>query len=234
MRKTTIKLQKPIYLGMSILDLSKTLMYEFHYNYIKPKYGNNASLLFTDTDSLCYEIKTQDFYKGISSDVTERFDTSAYPENHPSGIPTGKNKKVLGMMKDEVAGQVITEFVGLRSKLYAYKIDGGKEEKKCKGVKKYVVKKEITLEDYKDCLFTNEEQQRTMNTFRTRKHDVHTESITKTALSANDDKRVIIPGHRTLAHNHWRTKHESLYDIEIDTKKLFEKGSLLNLSYSAL
>ena len=134
MKKTTIKLHKPIYLGMSILDLSKTLMYEFHYGYIKPKYGNNASLLFTDTDSLCYEIKTQDFYKDISNDVTKRFDTSNYDENHPSEIPTGMNERVIGMMKDEAGGKQITEFVGLRSKLYAYKMSSGKKAKKCKGV----------------------------------------------------------------------------------------------------
>ena len=177
MKKTTIKLHKPIYLGMSILDLSKTLMYDFHYNYIKPKYGNNASLLFTDTDSLCYEIKTKDFYKDISDDVPKWFDTSNYEKNHPSGIPTGMNKKVIGMMKDEAGGRQITEFVGLRSKLYAYNIqkyqdlcgkkfcDGscdkkeciGTGGKKCKGVKKVVVKNEITLEDYKNCLFTKEE-----------------------------------------------------------------------------
>ena len=146
---------------MSILDISKTLMYEFHYNYVKPKYGKNASLLFTDTDSLCYEIKTDDFYKDISNDVSKWFDTSNYPKNHPSGILTGVNKKVIGMMKDEAAGNQIKEFVGLRSKLYAYdiqKYDGmcGKEfcngscekrecvgtgGKKCEGVKKGVVKK---------------------------------------------------------------------------------------------
>ena len=167
MRKTTINLNKPIYLGMSILDISKTLMYNFHYNYIKPKYGDLASLLFTDTDSLCYEIKTKDFYKDISDDVPKWFDTSNYPENHPSGILTGANKKVIGMMKDEEEGKQITEFVGLRSKLYAYKIDDGSETKKCKGVKKYVVKKKITLEDYKNCLFTKKEKQRTMNTSKT-------------------------------------------------------------------
>ena len=158
MKKTTIKLHKPIYLGMSILDLSKTLMYEFHYGYIKPKYGNNASLLFTDTDSLCYEIKTQDFYKDISNDVTKRFDTSNYNENHPSEIPTGMNKRVIGMMKDEAGGKQITQFVGLRSKLYAYKMDSGKEAKKCKSVKKVVIKNKITLEDYKNCLFTKGDQ----------------------------------------------------------------------------
>ena len=205
MKKTTIKLHKPIYLGMSILDLSKTLMYGFHYDYIKPKYGNNASLLFTDTDSLCYEIKTKDFYKDISDDVTEWFDTSNYEKNHPSGIPTGMNKKVIGMMKDEAGGKQITVFVGLRSKLYAYKMDCGKEEKKCKGVKKGVVKKEITLDDYKSCLFTKEDQERTMNAIRSRKHNIHTESITKIALSANDDKRIILEdGINTLALGHYK------------------------------
>ena len=207
MKKTTIKLHKPIYLGMSILDLSKTLMYEFYYNYIKPKYGNDANLLFTDTDSLCYDIKTQDFYKDIANDVVERFDTSDYEKGHPSGILTEINKKVLGMMKDEVAGKgVISEFVGLRSKLYAYKLGTGKDEKRCKGVKKYVVKNEITFEDYKNCLFTKEKQERTMNAIRSRKHDIHTESITKVALSANDDKRIILEdGINTLAIGHYKS-----------------------------
>ena len=80
-------------------SLSKTVMYEFHYNYIKPKYGSKANLLYTDTDSLMYEIETEDFYKDISGDVKDRFDTSNFKPNHPSGIPTGCNKKVLGCLK---------------------------------------------------------------------------------------------------------------------------------------
>ena len=208
MKKSTIKLNKPIYLGMSILDLSKTLMYDFHYNYIKPKYEENANLLFTDTDSLCYKIKRKDFYADISEDVREKFDTSDFHENHhPSGIPTGINKKIIGLMKDEACGMAITEFVGLRSKLYAYKMNSGKEDKKCEGVKKGVVKKEITLEDYKKCLFTKKEQERTMNAIRSRKHNIHTESITKSALSANDDKRIILEdGINTLAIGHYKIK----------------------------
>ena len=137
---------------MCILDLSKTLMYDFHYNYIKKKYGDKAKLLLTDTDSLMYEIQTEDFYKDINGDVKDRFDTSGYPPDHPSGIPSGFNKKVLGMFKDEVNGNVINEFVGLRAKLYSYKMFVGEESKKCKGVKKSVVKKSITHEDYKRCL----------------------------------------------------------------------------------
>ena len=154
MKKTFLTFNKPVYLGMCILDLSKTLMFDFHYNYMKKKYGDNAKLLFTDTDSLMYEIRTKDFYEDIKEDVKDRFDTSDYPSNHPSGIPTGCNKKVLGMFKDEAGGKIIDEFVGLRAKLYSYKMFEGKESKKCKGVKSLVVKNSITHEDYKNCLFT--------------------------------------------------------------------------------
>ena len=139
MKKTKLVYNKPVYLGMCILDLSKTLIYDFHYNYIKQKYGDKAKLLFTDTDSLMYEIQTEDFYKDISEDVKDRFDTSDYPPNHPSGIPSGLNKKVIGMFKDEAGGKVIDEFVGLRARFYSYKMFEGEESKKCKGGKKSVV-----------------------------------------------------------------------------------------------
>ena len=122
---------------MSILDKSKTLMYDFHYECIKQKYGENARLLFRDMDSMCYEIKTEDLFKDISNDVHEKFDTSNLGKSHPSGILTGVNKKVIGMMKLETGAKQIEEFAGLRSKLYAYKMaEDGDEEKKCKGVKK--------------------------------------------------------------------------------------------------
>ena len=122
MKKTKLYFNKPVHLGMSILDLSKSFMYDFHYNYIKTKYGNNSKLLFTDTDSLAYEIRTKDFYKDINPDIEERFATSDYPTNHPFGIKTGLNSKVLGMFKDEACGKQIVEFVGLRAKLYSYKM----------------------------------------------------------------------------------------------------------------
>ena len=105
MKKTKLYFNKPVYLGMSILDLSKSLMYDFHYNYIKTKYSDKAKLLFTDTDYLAYEIKTNDFYKDINSHIEKRFDTSDHPTNHPSGIKTRLNSKVLGMFKDEAGGQ---------------------------------------------------------------------------------------------------------------------------------
>ena len=117
MKKTEVYFNKPIYVGQAILDLSKTLMFDFHYNYIRKKYGEKAELLFTDTDSLMYLIQTQDFYQDISKDIKRKFDTSDYPEKHPSGIKTGVNKNVIGKFKDEAAGKQITHFVGLRPKL---------------------------------------------------------------------------------------------------------------------
>ena len=194
MRKTEVCFNKPIYLGMCILDLSKTLMYDFHYNYIKSKYGNKSKLLFTDTDSLCYEIQTEDFYKDIINDVDCLFDTSNIPKDHESGLPSGVNQKIPGMFKDEADGKIIEEFVGLRAKLYSYRMFGSRKEiKTCKGVKTNVVKSTISFDDYKKCLFSGEQQHRTMTTLRSRKHDVFTEEINKVVLSANDDKRVILP-----------------------------------------
>ena len=208
MKKTSLTMNKPVYLGMCILDLSKTIMYDFHYNYIKPKYGAKAKLLFTDTDSFMYEIETEDFYKDISKDVKDRFDTSDYPENHPSGIPTGINKKVLGMFKDEAAGKRIKEFVGLRAKLYSFIMEDGKENKRCKGVKKQVVESSITHEDYKTCLRTGKEQLRKQNILRSYEHEVFTEEVNKIALSSIDDKRYILSdGIHTLAWGHHKIKN---------------------------
>ena len=121
-------------------------MYDFHYNYIKTKYGDNAKLFFIDTDSLAYEIKTKDFYKDINPDIEEWFDTSDYPTNHPSGIKTGLNSKVLGMIKNEAGGKQIVEFVGLRTKLYSYKMLDGSEDIKCKRVTKNVTKQEYCIQ----------------------------------------------------------------------------------------
>ncbi|CAH3028778.1 unnamed protein product [Porites evermanni] len=132
MKRTEVYFNKPVYVGQAILDLSKTLMFDFHYNYIKKKYKNKAELMFTDTDSLLYQIHTDDFYRDISCDILEKFDTSDYPPDHESGIPTGVNKKVIGMFKDEIAGRQITKFVGLRPKLYTFKIEDGSLTKKCK------------------------------------------------------------------------------------------------------
>ena len=127
MKKTKVKMNKPIYLGLSILEISKILMYEFWYDYMKPKYGNKVKLRYMDTDSFIMNIKTNNFYEDIASDVENRFDTSNYEVNRP--LPTGKNKKVIGLMKDELGGKVITEFVTLRPKTYLFLSGDGKEDK---------------------------------------------------------------------------------------------------------
>ena len=113
MGKINIVMNKPVYLGRAILGLSKIVMYEFHYDYMLPKYGDKIKLCYMDTDSYVYDIKTEDFYKDISEDVEARFDTSAYTSNRP--LPIGKNKKVTGLIKDELGGGIMKEFVALRA-----------------------------------------------------------------------------------------------------------------------
>ena len=154
MKKTKLKKNKPIYLGLSILEISKTLMYEFWYDYMKPKYNDNVKLCYTDTDSFIINIKTNNFYEDIASDVENRFDTSNYEVKRP--LPMGKNKKVIGLMKDELGGKIISEFVTLRPKTYSFLTDGSKEDKKAKGTKKCVIKKMIKFNDYKKCLLNDE------------------------------------------------------------------------------
>ena len=115
--KETLTLNRPAYVGMCILDLSKTLMYDFHYNYIKEKYGDTARLLFTNTDSLTFEIEAENVYKDFWNDK-DMFDNSDYPENSP--YYCNANKKVIGKFNDEACGALIVEFIGLKSKMYSY------------------------------------------------------------------------------------------------------------------
>ena len=189
MNETKVKMNKPINLGLSILEISKLLMYEFWYGYMKPKYGDNIKLCYMDTDSFIMNIKTEDFYKDITNDVEKRFDTSNYEVNRP--LPTGENKKVIGLMKDELGGKIITEFVTLRPKTYSYLTDDCKEDKKAKGTKKYVVKRMIKFNDYKNCLLKDEVILKLQQKFISKKHDVYTENINKIALSNNDNKRIV-------------------------------------------
>ena len=139
-----------------------------------------------DTDSFIMNIKTEDFYKDIADYDEKRFDTSNYEVNRP--LSTGKNKKVIGLMKDELGGKIITEFVTLRPKTYSYLTDDCKEDKKAKGTKKCVTKRMIKFNDYKKCLLKDEV---IFKSKQSKKHDVYKESINKIALSNNDDKRIV-------------------------------------------
>ena len=155
MKKVKVKMNKPIYLGLSIQEISKIIIYEFWYDYMKRKYGDMVKLCYTDTDGLVMTIKTKDFYKDIAQDFQERFDTSNYSVDRP--LPKGKNKKVIGLMKDELGGGIITEFVALRPKTYSYTTDEFIEMKKAKGTKKCIIKKRLSLRIIKSaCLVTNQ------------------------------------------------------------------------------
>ena len=189
MRKVKVKMNKLIYLGLSILDISKSTMYEFWYDYVKIKYQDRARLCYMDTDSFVVNIKTKNFYKDISQDVNKRFDTSNYTFDRP--LPTGINKKVIGLMKDELDGDIITEFVALRPKAYSYIINDFIEMKKAKGTKKCVVNKMLRFDDYKKCLFDNGKVLKSQQRFKSENHEVYTENINKIALSCDDDKRIV-------------------------------------------
>ena len=166
MRKTKVKMNKPVYLGMSILEISKTLMYEFWYDYIKPKYDDNLKLCYMDTDSFIVHIKTEDFYEDIANDVEKRFDTSNYEVNRP--LPTRKNKKVIGLRKDELGGEIATKFVALRPKTYLYLMDDTQVTKRAKGTK---------FNGYKVCLLNNEIILKSQQRFKSERHNVYTEEI---------------------------------------------------------
>ena len=198
--KETLTLNRPAYVGMCILDLSKTLMYNFHYNHIKRNYGYKAKLLFTDTDSLTYEIEAKDVYKDFFKDK-DKFDNSDYPEYSPFFYKT--NKKVIGKFKDESAGFPITEFVGLRSKMYSYMKDNQKGGKTAKGIKKNVIKTNIMHDDYKETLFNNKQMYHKMKTIRSENHQLGSHELNKVSLSCFDDKRYIHEdGIKSYAYGH--------------------------------
>ena len=172
-KKTKVKMNKLIYLGMSILDISKTLMYEFWYDYIKPKYQDRAKLCYMDADSFLIHTKIQDFYEDIANDVKEWFDTSNYDNNRP--IPIGKNKKVIGLFKDELGWKIMIELVGLRAKAYAYLMNGDTEHKKTKGTKKCIIKRRLIFQNYEDCFFNDKIILQSQQTFKSDHHNVYTE-----------------------------------------------------------
>ena len=207
MKKTKLYFNKPFCLCMSILDLSKSLMYDFHYNYIKTKFRDKAKLLFIETDSLASEIKNKDFYNDINPDIEKRFDTSDYTTNHSSWIKTGLNSKVLGMFKDEADGKQIVEFVGFRANLFCYKMLDGSEDKKCKRWQRMLqrgVLNSMTTESV--CLAGKNNTVKWMS--YEIYHEIYTEETNKIAVTSDDDKRgIIADGIHTLAYGHTNFKN---------------------------
>ena len=170
---------------MSILDISKTLMYKFWYDYFKPKYGDKAKLCYTDTDSLIIHIITENFFEDTSNDVEAWYDTSSFDENVKRPLPIGTNKKVISLFKDELGGRIVKECCALRAKTYSYLMDDQSEVKISKGAKKCVIKQELMFEKYTDCfsiikiacltIIILKSQQR----FKSDHHKVYTKEINK-------------------------------------------------------
>ena len=190
MKNSEFYMNKPIYLGPAILDISKTLMYEFWYDYIKPKHANNVELCYMDTDSFIMKIRTDDFYKDISNDVDKWFDTSNDDANDNRPLPIGKHKKVIGKFKDELGGKIMGAFCALKAKTYAFKLDNDIEVKKAKGTKKCVVKRHITFNDYVNTLFNDNKLLKSQFAFKSDHHKIYTQKINKIALNYFDDKRI--------------------------------------------
>ena len=165
-------------------------MYEFSYDYVKPKYKDKARLCYMNTDSFVINIKTEDFYKDICNDAEKWFDTSKYDKNDKRPLPIAINWKVIGKFKDELEDKIITEFGAPRAKAYAYKLCDDRECKKAKGTKKSIIKRELMFENYKDYLLSDKIILRWQHRFRSDHHIVYTEEVNKIARSSNDDKRL--------------------------------------------
>ena len=175
---------------MSILDISKTLLYKFWYDNSKPKYGDRGKLCYTDTESFIINIIPEYFFEDIANDVEIWYDTSNYDENDKWPLPIGKNKKVIGLFKDELGGRIMKDFCALRAKTNSYLINDDSEVKKSKGTKKCVAKRDIMFENYTDCLFNDKIILKSQQRFKSDHHKVYTEEVNKIALSSNDDKRL--------------------------------------------
>lgn len=241
LHRTHIKMDKPIIVGMCVLDISKVLMYKFLYNYLKPKYGPNVLVTYTDTDAYILDIKTIDVYADIRVN-TDPFDTWDYEPDNIFGIKRCNNK-VLGKFKDELKGQIASEFVGLRSKCYALRTAGKIDKlKKAKGIKKNVLRDKVSFEDYLKCVKENCIEIRKQYTIRSKSHDVYTISTTKIALNPFDDKRYIITPDciDTLAWGHYKITDEKMVcarqnvlDNNQKVKEFMKKNHIISSSGSS-
>ena len=199
--KASVTMNKPIFTGFCILDLSKLLMYKFHYNVMIAKYRERALLLYSDTDSGLYHLRTDSFFSDLKEMMRE-FDTSDYPEE--SGLKFMVDAKVLGKMKDECNGLPAIEFVGLRSKMYSLLVTENNPSKMtAKGVKRNYVKKHLNHEMYLNTLHSRKSTQAEFLNFRSRRHVIETVKFVKKCLAAYDDKRFVLSdGISTLAYGH--------------------------------
>ena len=190
MKKTKVEMNNPLYLGMSILDISKTLMYKFWYDYLKPKCNDKAKLFYMDTDSFVLNMFTEDFFEDINNDVERCLIQSNYDKNDKRPHQIGVNKKVIGRFKDELGGEIMKDFCELRAKAYTYLMEDDSKMKKATEVKRCVIKIRLMFENYKDSLLNNKTIMLSQLRFKSDHHNVYTEEVYKFALNSNNNKRL--------------------------------------------
>lgn len=202
-RKTRVIMDKPIYLGFTVLELSKLLMYNLHYSVFKPFYGSRLKLVYTDTDSFIYHMETENLYKDFDK-LSDIMDFCDYPKDHP--LYSEKNKKVIGKLKDEMHGEPISMVVALKSKLYYLETkNASKQQKRAKGVQRSILRDEITRETYLDCLFDLRVHKHPMRRITSKNHEIIGMEQLKISLSPLDDKRYALDKINTLAFGHFRS-----------------------------
>lgn len=227
LNKTKVNFNKPIAVGMAILELSKIVMYRYFYDIFPRVFGQgNVELLYTDTDSYLINVNSVDVYEQIKENI-HYFDTSEYPITH--ACFSLDNKKRLGVMKDETLSVPLKKFIGLRTKLYTTLSKNYDCKKRAKGVKKSVVKNEITFQDYERALFCNQNQYKEMNIIRSRKHDVYTTKVRKLALSSHDDKRFVLNDNiHTMAYGHYKLIENKKRKIDLHKELIAKKAKMTN------
>ena len=199
--KAVVELNKPIYMGLSILDYSKVHMYSFYYDVLKPKYQDDIKLIYTDTDSFVIQVMTDDLFQDFK-DLSDYMDFSDYPKSHPNY--DASNKKVLGKFKDELSSKIMTHFIGLKPKSYAFKVQGDKKEyKKSKGVVKGKVNTELNYDMYERTLNGEIKPTVRFNTIRSKNHHIFSINQTKFALSNFENKRHWLDTNLSLPYGHY-------------------------------
>ncbi|XP_060860185.1 LOW QUALITY PROTEIN: uncharacterized protein LOC132937380 [Metopolophium dirhodum] len=239
-----IKFDKPIYIGFAVLDVSKTLMYEYHYDVMQRHYGDKIKLMYTDTDSLIYHIQTDDFYADLATNhnLLDRMDTANLPTDHQCYVVS--RKKSPGYFSDEVYGNIITHFCALRAKSYAFNIYAGPEDEvandriggekiKAKGIRSHVVKNHMTFEDHRKCLFGEDgvEAYKENVSIRSFNHQLMTIKTKKLTYNSYDDKRVVLEDKvNTLAHGHYSIEEDDIWtELDGGDWNVEEKGLMRDL-----
>ena len=219
MQSSCIKMDKPMYVGFTVLEYSKMLMYELYYEVFSKRYPNQLTLLYTDTDSFIFKITTQNLYDDFAEpQFRDILDNCDYPKDHP--LYSEHNKKVLGKIKDETNGLPIRDFVALKAKMHAFRV-GNETEKRAKGITRAVVRDNISWVDYYNCLFDSRVQSNIVTNIRSTNHILNTVRTLKLSLSPFDDKRYYLNNIESVPWGHY-----SIPGTNVQLVPEFEQGDL--------